>query len=96
MAEQPQGPNPLADVPAKEPQEPDYPLDVLLEGPEEPEEPQQPANIPAGDAEQPQGPNNPNPLPKQPPMPMVNNQLNWSHFKPDFHENLKKRQKHTY
>ena len=88
-AEQPQGPNPPADIPAKEPQEPDHPLDVPVEGPEEPEEPQQPANIPAGDAEQPQEPNNPNPLPEQPPVPMANNQLNWSHFKPDFSGKLK-------
>ena len=41
-------------------------------------------DIPAGEAEQPQESNNPNPLPEQPPMPMANNQLNWSHFKPDF------------
>ena len=96
LAEQPQGPNPPEDVPAEEPQEPDHPLDVLVEGPGEPEEPQQPANVPAGDAEQPQEPNNSNPLPEQPPAPMVNNQLNWYHFKPDFQENLKKMQKHTY
>ena len=80
-AEQPQGPNPPAGILAKEPQEPDHPLDILVEGPEEP---QQPANVPAGDAEQPQDPNNPNPLPKQLPVSMANNQLNWSHFKPDF------------
>ena len=83
LVEQPQGPNPPADIPAEEPQEPDHPLDILVEGPEEPEEPQHPANIPAGDAEQPQNPNNANPLPEQPPMPMANNQLNWSLFKPD-------------
>ena len=35
-------------------------------------------------AEEPQEPNNPNPLPEHPPMPMANNQLNWSHFKPNF------------
>ena len=81
---QAEGPNPPADIPAKEPQEPNHPLDILVEGPEEPEEPQQPANIPAGDAEQAQEPNNSNPLPEQPPMPMANNQSNWSHFKPDF------------
>ena len=76
--EQPQEPNPQADTPAEGQQEPDYPSDILFE------EPHQPANIPAGDTEQPQEPNNPNPLPEQPPMPMANNQLNWSHFKPDF------------
>ena len=77
-AEQPQDPNPAADTLAEEQQEPDHPLDILIE------EPHQPANIPAGDAEQPQEPNNPDPIPEQPPMPMANNQLNWSHFKPDF------------
>ena len=83
-AEQPQEPNPPVNVPAEEPQEPDHPLDILVEGPGEPEGPQQPMNVPAGEAEQPQEPNNPNPLPEQPPMPMANNQLNWSHFEPDF------------
>ena len=77
LAEQPQGPNPPANTPAEEQQEPDHPLDVPIE------EPQQPANVPAGDTEQPQEPNNPNPLPEQPPVPMANNLLNWSHFKPD-------------
>ena len=47
---------------------------------EEPEEPNQPLDIPA---EEPDQPNNPNSLPELP-VPMVNNQLNWSHFKPDF------------
>ena len=59
----------------------------MAEGPgetEEPEEPHQPVNIPAEGAEEPQEPNNPNPLPQHPPVPMANNQLNWSHFKPDF------------
>ena len=41
-------------------------------------------NVPVGEADPPQKPNNPDPLPEQPPMPMANNQLNWSHFKPDF------------
>ena len=53
-----------------------------------------PVNIPAGEAEQLQEPNNPNPLPEQPPVPMANNQLNWSHFKSDFQEN-QKMQRHT-
>ena len=35
-------------------------------------------------AEEPQEPNNPNPLPDHLPVLMANNQLNWSHFKPDF------------
>ena len=34
--------------------------------------------------EPPEEPNNPNPIPENPPIPMANNQLNWSHFKPDF------------
>ena len=63
--EQPQEPNPPADVPAKETQEPDHPLDAPVEGLGEPERPQQPVDIPAGEPE---------------PVPMANNQLNWSHF----------------
>ena len=74
-------PNQPQDITAEQPQEPNQPVDVPAE---EPEEPQQPANIPAGDAEQPQEPDNLSPLPEQPPIPMANNQLNWSHFKPDF------------
>ena len=77
-AEQPQEPNPPADAPAEGQQEPDYPLDIPIE------DPHQPADVPAGEAEQPQEPNNLSPLPEQPPVPMANNQLNWSHFKPDF------------
>ena len=73
-------------IAAEEPQEPNHPLDILVEGPREPEGPQQPVSIPAEGAEQPLEPNNSNPLPEQPPMPMANNQLNWSHFKPDFSE----------
>ena len=76
--EQSQEPNPPADALAEEQLGTDHPLDIPIE------EPHQPANVPAGDAEQPQEPNYPNPLPEQPPIPMANNQLNWSHFKPDF------------
>ena len=90
-AEQPQEPNPPADIPAEEQQEPDHLLDLPVEGPEDPEGPQQPENIPAGEAEPPQEPNNPNPLPEQPPIPMANNQLNWSHFKPDFFRKTQRR-----
>ena len=82
--EQPQEQNPPVNIPAKEPKELDHPLNFLVEGPGEPEGPQQPLNVPAGEAEPPQETNNPNPLPDQPSTPMVNNQLNWSHFKPDF------------
>ena len=42
------------------------------------------APIPAGDAEEPQNPGNHNLIPTQPPIPMANNQLNWSHFRPQF------------
>ena len=83
-AKQPQGLNQPVNIPVEEPQEPDHSLDILVEGPGEPEGPQQPANVPAGEAEPPQEPNYPNPLPEQPPLLMANNQLNWSHFKPDF------------
>ena len=89
-AEQSQEPNLPADAPAEGLQEPDHPLDVQIE------EPHQPANVPAGDAEQPQEPNNPNPLPEQPPVPIANNQLNWSHFKPDFLGKLKRRCRSTF
>ena len=41
-------------------------------------------DIPAEGPEEPDQPNNLNPLPENPPTPMANNQLNWSHFKPDF------------
>ena len=51
---------------------------------EEPEELNQPLDIPAEGPEEPEEPNNPNPLPENPPVPMANNKLNWSHFKPDF------------
>ena len=51
---------------------------------DEPEEPNQPLDIPAEGPEEPDEPNNPNPLPENLPVPMANNQLNWSHFKPDF------------
>ena len=94
-AEQPQEPNPPVNILAEEPQEPNHTLDILAEGPGEPEEPQQLVNIPAEEAEEPQELNSPNPLPEQPPMPMANNQLNLSHFKPDFSGNLKKTQRHT-
>ena len=78
-AEQPQEPNPPVDVPAEELQEPNNPLDILAE---EPEEPQQPVDVPAEGTEAPQEPDNPNLLPQHQPIPMANNQLNWSGFKP--------------
>ena len=73
-----QQPNPPADAPTEEQQEPDHPTEDPIE------EPHHPANVPAEDAEHPQNPGNPNPLPVQPPVPMANNQLNWSHFRPEF------------
>ena len=74
-----QEPNPPADAPAGEQQEePDHPVDILIE------EPHPPVHIPAGDAEQPQEPGNPNLLLVQPPIPMTINQLNWSHFRPEY------------
>ena len=82
-AEEPQEPNQPLDIPAEEPEEPNQPLNVPAEGAEEPEEPNQPLNIPAEEAEEaeePEEPNNPNPLPEYLPVPMANNQLNWSHF----------------
>ena len=77
-AELPQQPNSPADAPTEEQQELDHPTDDPIE------EPHHPTNIPAEDIEQLQNPGNPNPLPVQPPMPMANNQLNWSHFRPEF------------
>ena len=41
-------------------------------------------NIPVGDTEEPQNPGNPNLIPTQPPVLMANNQLNWSHLRPEF------------
>ena len=74
--ELPQQPNPAADTPAEEQQEPDHPTDNPVE--------EHPANAPTEDAEQPQNPGNPNHLPVKPPIPIANNQLNWSHFTPEF------------
>ena len=74
--ELPQQPNPPPDAPAEEQQELDHPANDLIE--------EHPVNTPAEDVQQPQNPGNPDPLPVQPPMPMANNQLNWSHFRPEF------------
>ena len=74
-------PNQPVHLPTEEPQEPNQPLDIPAE---EPEEPNQPVNIPAEEPEEPEEPNNPNPIPENPAIPMANNQLNWSHFKPEF------------
>ena len=71
-------PNPPADAPVEEQQEQGQLIDTPIE------EPPHPANVPAGDAEEPQDPGNFNPVPAQPPVLMANNQLNWSHFGPEF------------
>ena len=77
-AEIPKEPYPPANAPVEEQQE----LEPLIDAPIE--EPPHPANIPAGDAEELQDPGNFNPVPAQPPILMANNQLNWSHFRPEF------------
>ena len=60
---------------------PNQPLDIPAE---EQEQSNQPLDIPAEEPEEPEQPNNPNPLPENLPIPMANQHLNWSHFKPDF------------
>ena len=60
---------------------PNQPVDLPAE---EPEEPNQPLDISAEGPKEPDQPNNLNPLPQNLPIPMANNHLNWSHFKPDF------------
>ena len=80
-------PNQPHEVPADLPQESNLPADIPIEGPGEAGEQQEPPHpmfIPVEDVEEPQDPGNPNPLPVQPPIPMANNQLNWSHFRPEF------------
>ena len=85
-------PNQHHKVPADIPQEPNTPTDAPVEEQQEQEphindpieEPPHHANAPVGDAEEPQNPGNFNPVPAQPPILMANNQLNWSHFRPEF------------
>ena len=74
----PQEPNPPANAPVEEQQQPEHLVGDPIE------EPHHAANVPAGDTEEPQDPGNFNPVPVQPPLPMANNQLNWSHFRPEF------------
>ena len=74
----PQEYNALADVPAEEQQELDHPVGAPIE------EPHHPTHVPAEDVGPPQDPGNPNPIPVQPPALMANNQLNWSHCRPEF------------
>ena len=85
-------PNQPHEAPTEIPQEPNPPAEVLVEEQQaqEPhvdtpfEELHHLANILAEDTEEPQNPGNHNLIPTQPPVPMVNNQLNWSHFRPEF------------
>ena len=60
---------------------PNQPLDLPAE---EQEQPNQPLDIPAEEPEKPDQPNKPNPLSENLPVPMANQHLNWSYFKPDF------------
>ena len=62
----------------EEQQEPDHPVGAPIA------ELHIPAHIPAEDIEPPQDPGNLNPVPVQPQVLMANNQLNWSHFRPEF------------
>ena len=83
----PQEHNPPADAPLEEPPELENSTDIPVEGPgdaEEQPETHHPTHVPAEDVVQPQDQGNPNPIPVQPPIPMANNQLNWSHFRPEF------------
>ena len=77
-AEIPQEPKPTKNAPVEEQQESDH----FIESPIE--EPHLSKDIPAGHAEEPQDPGNFNPVPVLPPVLMANNQLNWSHFRPEF------------
>ena len=71
---------------------PHYPPNQPVNLPaEEPEEPNQPLDIPAEGPGETKEPNYPNPLPENPPVPMANNQLIWSHFKPDFFRKTRRR-----
>ena len=90
-------PNQPHKTPAETPQEPNPPAEALAEGQQAQkphigtpfEEPCYLANVLAGDAEEPQNPGSHNLIPTQPHIPMVNNQLNWSHFRPEFSEKPK-------
>ena len=77
-AEIPQEPSPPAKAPVEEQQAQEPHIDAPIE------ELHHPMNIPARDTEEPQNPGNLNLIPTQLPIPMANNQLNWSHFRPEF------------
>ena len=78
-------PNQTHQVPADAPQEPNPPADTPVQEQQE-QEPHanDPIEAPVGDTEEPQNPGNLNPIPVQTPVLMANNQLNWSHFRPEF------------
>ena len=78
-----QEPNPPANAPVEEQQEQEPHIDAPIE------ELHHLANVLVGDAEEPQNPGNLNLIPAQPPILMANNQLNWSHFRPEFSGKLK-------
>ena len=77
-AEIPQEPSPPAEAPVEEQQVQEPHIDTPFE------ELHHLVNFPAGDTEEQQNPGNHNLIPTQPPIPIVNNQLNWSHFRPEF------------
>ena len=74
----PQEPNPPAKAPVEEQQAQEPHIDTPIE------ELHHLANVLVGDAEEPQNPGNLNLIPTQPHILMANNQLNWSHFRPEF------------
>ena len=82
LTEIPQEPNPPVKAPVEE-QEQDPHIDVPIE------ELHYLANVLVADAGEPQNPGNLNPIPAQPPILMANNQLNWSHLRPEFSEKPK-------
>ena len=73
-----QEPNPPPKAPAQEQQEQEPHVDAPIE------DLHHIMNVLVGDAEEPQNPGNLNPIPTQPSILMANNQLNWSHFRPEF------------
>ena len=78
LAEIPQEPNPPAEAPVEEQQEQEPYIDTPIE------ELHHLTNVLEGDAEEPQNPGNLTLIPAEPPVLMANNQLNWSHFRPEF------------
>ena len=80
LAKIPQEPNPPAKAPVEEQQAQEPHVDAPTK------KLHNVVNIPAWDAEEPQHPGNLNLIPTQPPILMANNQLNWSHFRPEFSE----------